>query len=110
MSTKVARVTRPKKYNAKPATRDLVQGAQRAATRGEAARAAGASNGEVIGASRQDLATMLSKDVDDLKIAGHKKHVGQAPGKVSDDYGRFTTCGVHQTCGAESLSATGGHA
>ena len=38
---------------------------------------------------------MLSKHVDELKIAGQKPHVGVF-GKMKSDYNDFTNCGVHQ--------------
>eukprot|EP00959_Pyramimonas_sp_CCMP1952_P079684 1666458-Pyramimonas_sp.AAC.1 len=88
---KLARVTRSPKCSAKPTRRGPELEVKHEAPMSYA-----------HGAS--ELALMLSKHVDDLKVAGQKKHVDQLIfhiesvfGKMKGDWEDFTNCGVHQS-------------
>ena len=92
---KLARVTRSPECNTKPTTWDPELELKHEATGSHAATVA-------------KLVLMLSKHVDDLKIAGEKRHVEQLIshiervfGKMKGDYDDFTNCGVHQSRAAD---------
>ena len=60
------------------------------------------------GSSASQLVLILSKHVDDLKIAGQKQyverliqHIEKVFGKMKGDYDDFTNCGVHQSRSAD---------
>ena len=89
-SMKLARVTRSAECNTKPTRWD-----PELEVKHETA------GGHATGVSQ--LVMMLSKHVDDLKIAGQRKHVTKLIqhieavfGKMKGDYDDFTNCGVHQ--------------
>ena len=104
---KLARVTRSPECNTKPTTWDPELELKHESARGSAHGASHeAGGGSATAASR--LVLMLSKHVDDLKIAGQKHHVEQLIahiervfGKMKGDYDDFTNCGVHQSRSAD---------
>ena len=110
-SMKLARVTRSPECNAKPTTwgpelelKHERVGSNATGTSQDASQAASGGNA----ATALQLVLMLSKHVDDLKIAGQKHHVErliahieQVFGNMKGDYNDFTNCGVHQSRSAD---------
>ena len=97
----VCPVTRSKGRGAKLATRGPELQVKRVAAGSEAAGATGAPCGEAAGG--QDLAMVLSKRVDDLKVAGFDERadllmsrVEPLSGKMKGNCDAFARCGVRR--------------
>ena len=105
-SMKLARVTRSRECDTRPTTWDPELEVKHVEASSVPTGSTGteAAGDELSGASGQELVLMLSKHVDDLKIAGQKHHVDQLIshiekvfGKMKGEYESFTNCGVRQT-------------
>ena len=99
-SMKLARVTRSAECDLKPTTWD-----PELELKHEGADTSGVGASQ---AAARRLVMILSKHVDDLKIAGQKHHVERLIahiekvfGKMKGDYDDFTNCGVHQSRSAD---------